>query len=90
LDSDRCTSGIGNGVVTVSVDPTGLSAGTYTATITVSSTTASNSPQAISVTLTVYAAGGSNAPFGVFDTPTEGSTVYGGSRESGGKARAVS
>lgn len=71
------TSGVGAEVVSVTVDASGLRAGTYHGTITVSDPQAINSPQAISVTLTVYAAGGSNAPFGVFDTPTEGSTVYG-------------
>jgi len=71
------TSGIGNGVVTVSVDPTGLSAGTYTATITVSSTTATNSPQTVNVTLNVIPAGASSSPFGFFDTPTDEATVFG-------------
>jgi len=46
-------SGSGSGVITVSVDPAGLTAGTYNAAITVSSSNASNSPQTVSVTLTL-------------------------------------
>ena len=41
------------GALTVSVNPTGLSAGTYNGTISVSSPNASNSPQTINVGLTV-------------------------------------
>ena len=48
------SSGTNAGSVTVSVDVTGLSAGTYTGTITVSDATATNSPQTVSVTLNVY------------------------------------
>jgi|GEM_PF-1086384 len=47
------TSGTGNDDIIVSVDSSGLSAGTYTCTISVSSNNAINSPQTISVTLTV-------------------------------------
>lgn len=39
--------------LTLSVEPTGLSAGAYAATITVASTDASNSPQRLAVSLTV-------------------------------------
>ncbi|MDI6793079.1 MAG: thrombospondin type 3 repeat-containing protein, partial [bacterium] len=46
------TSGI-NTTVTVSVDITGLSAGTYTATITVSNAAATNSPRTVAVSLTI-------------------------------------
>jgi hypothetical protein len=41
------------GTEIVSVDPTGLSAGTYNGTVSVSSTGAANSPQVVAVTLTV-------------------------------------
>lgn len=47
------SSGTNNGTVTVSVNPTGLGVGSYTAVITVSSTNASNSPQTVNVTLNV-------------------------------------
>lgn len=72
-----CTpvSGTGSGVVSISVDTAGLSAGTYTGQITVTAAGASNSPQKVSVTLTVYGAGGDAGPFGSFDTPLDGSTV---------------
>ena len=70
-------SGIETGVVTVSVDATGLSAGTYSGTVTVTDPVASNSPQTVSVTFTVYGAGSSAVPFGWFDTPLDSSTVRG-------------
>jgi hypothetical protein len=68
-------SGTNAGVVTVSVNASGLAAGEYNGTITVSSANASNSPRAIAVTLDVYRSGSSDEPFGVFATPVHGSTV---------------
>jgi hypothetical protein len=68
-------SGIGTGVVTVSVDPIGLAASTYTGTITVSDPNADNSPQTVTVTLKVNKLGATEMPFGVFATPLNGSTV---------------
>jgi Tol biopolymer transport system component len=70
-------SGVGNAQIIVSVDATGLAAGTYTASITVSSTNATNSPQTVSVTLNVMAAGATSSPFGYFDTPSDGASVFG-------------
>jgi M6 family metalloprotease-like protein len=72
-----CTpsSGTNSGVVTVSVNPTGLAVGTYNGTITVSDSYASNSPQSVSVTLQVYKTGTTTSPFGTFATPINGSTV---------------
>jgi PKD repeat protein len=49
------TSGTNGAAITVSVDQTGLSAGSYSANISVSSTNADNSPQNLSVSLTVTA-----------------------------------
>jgi len=69
------TSGAGDGNVTVSVDPTGLSPGTYTDTITISAPNAANSPQTVSITLNVYQSGTTSVPFGDFATPIHGSTV---------------
>jgi hypothetical protein len=43
------------GTLSVGVNPSGLSAGTYTGTVTVTSTGAGNSPQKVNVTLTVNA-----------------------------------
>ena len=72
-----CTplSGTNAGVVTVSVNASGLGAGEYNGTITVSSANASNSPRTVTVTLDVYSTGVSDEPFGVFATPIHGSTV---------------
>jgi hypothetical protein len=69
------TSGSGDGVVTVSVDVTGLTPGTYTGSISVSATNATNSPQTVSVALTVYTPGQTSAPFGNYATPTNNSTI---------------
>jgi hypothetical protein len=52
------TSGQNSGTVTVTVDRTGLSPGTYTGTITVSDPNATNDPQTISVTLEVSGGSG--------------------------------
>jgi len=71
-------SGTGTGILQVSVNPIGLSAGltagVYQGAITVADPNASNSPQTIAVTLTVYAAGGTGVPFGDFATPINGTT----------------
>jgi hypothetical protein len=70
-------SGADSGTVTVTVEPVGLSVGTYTGTITVSSPNASNSPQTVTVNLTVNSQMVDAPPFGSFDTPIQGSTVSG-------------
>jgi|GEM_PF-650990 len=69
------TSGIDSGVVTVTVDPSGLSSGTHAGTVTISDSNASNSPQTVNVTLKVYAAGSHSPPFGFFTTPPDGAVV---------------
>jgi hypothetical protein len=61
--------------VTVSVNPSGLTTGTYTGTITITDSFASNSPQTVTVTLNVYQSGNSTPPFGEYATPTDGSTI---------------
>ncbi len=71
------TSGTNNSKVTVSVDASGLSKGTYNGTITVSAPHASNSPQIVNITLVVYDGTTTGVPFGYFDTPRVGTTVYG-------------
>lgn len=71
------SSGANSGVVTVSVNPTGLSEGSYTGTVTVTDPYASNSPQTLSVYFNVKEDG--NSPFGSFDTPTNGTTGVTGS-----------
>lgn len=52
------TSGTAPSTVTLSVNITGLAAGTYNGTITITSTGATNSPLTVPVTLTVNPAGG--------------------------------
>jgi len=69
------TSGTDYGKVFVSVDATGLPAGTYVGGIIISSTNAWNSPQAINVTLAVREGG--SPPFGQFNTPAHGSILSG-------------
>jgi hypothetical protein len=70
-------SGSGDARINVSVDPTGLSAGTYNATITVTSPNASNSPQEVTVVLIVHEVGADSPPFGYFDTPIDEAIVSG-------------
>lgn len=68
------TSGTGSVGISVSVDPSGLPEGTYTATITIISTNASNSPKTVAVALTVKDLSDSDPPIGSFDTPIDGTS----------------
>ncbi|HLP60110.1 MAG TPA: hypothetical protein VK186_14820, partial [Candidatus Deferrimicrobium sp.] len=68
-------SGSDAGVITVSVDATGLTPGTYNGSITVSAPNADNSPQSTAVTLKVYEATQLSSPFGDFAAPGAGSIV---------------
>lgn len=68
-------SGGNSDVLSVSVNPAGLSAGTYNGTITVSAPDALNSPQTIGVNLKVSEPSALNSPFGEFATPLDNSTV---------------
>jgi len=70
-------AGTGPTVVTVSINPSGLTTGTYYGTITIADTHAINSPQIVKVTLIVYSSGSKNLPWGSFDTPISGATVTG-------------
>ncbi|MCP5105074.1 MAG: hypothetical protein GY950_16925, partial [bacterium] len=72
-----CTpmSGTGSGVVTISVDRTGLAEGTYNGTVTLTAPDADNSPQTIAITLGMIADSRDAEPFGEFSTPITGSTV---------------
>jgi len=69
------SSGTGSGTVTVTIDPSGLSVGSYSGTVTVSSVNAINSPQTVTVNLTIGYVQDLEEPFGSFDTPVHGSTV---------------
>ncbi len=68
-------SGTGDTKVTVSIDPTGLSAGSYYADLKVSAAYASNSPQTVRAYLEIKYASDDQFPFGEFSTPIDGSTV---------------
>jgi hypothetical protein len=70
-------NGEGNSVSEVSVDPSGLAAGQYTATLTVSDANADNSPAMVDVYLLVKGPSQDTPPSGYMDTPTEGATVSG-------------
>jgi hypothetical protein len=56
------TSGQNSGTVTVTVNRTGLSGGTYKGTVTVTDSNASNSPQTVSVTLQVSGSSSGGTP----------------------------
>jgi len=75
------TTGINDGKINVTVNPSGLGAGTYSAEIRVTSPEALFPSQSVAVSLKV--AGRDNAPFGVVDTPADGSTVTGSVSISG-------
>jgi hypothetical protein len=77
------SSGNNRGEVTVTVDASGLSPGTYATALAVEDANAVNSPRFVKVTLAVYDAGTTNPPFGSFDTPVDGSTVSGGTAVTG-------
>jgi len=66
-------SGYGNGIITVSVNPAGLPAGTAdTGAIQITSLLAYNSPRTVNVHLNVLGGGATAAPFGSFDSPLNG------------------
>jgi hypothetical protein len=67
--------GTNSGIVTVYVNPSGLSPGIYNGIITVSDPEATNSPHTINVMLNVFKPEDDEFPFGTFETPLHGSTV---------------
>ncbi|HLP45456.1 MAG TPA: hypothetical protein VK469_05900, partial [Candidatus Kapabacteria bacterium] len=69
------SSGTGDGIISVAVNPDGLAEGTYTGSIIVSDPNATNSPQTIDVTLKVKVDAPDMGPFGEFSTPVDGSEV---------------
>ncbi|UCH96174.1 MAG: BACON domain-containing protein, partial [Candidatus Aminicenantes bacterium] len=69
------TSGTNAGVLTISVNPAGLSPGNYSGTVTITASQASNSPQTVKVNLKVINASQDREPFGSFSTPVDGSFV---------------
>ena len=74
LSCDPVSGALG-AVVNVTIDPTGLAAGTYNSVVTVSAPSADESPQAVNITLTVKNGSQNQLPFGDFSSPTDNSTV---------------
>lgn len=70
-------SGKGNGKIVVSIDPAGLSEGTYNGNITITSPYTANSPRTVAVILKVKSQSEDVAPFGEFCTPVDGAIVSG-------------
>jgi len=70
-------SGVNTGSISISVDMTDLTVGSYTGTIAITDATATNSPQNITANFEIYGTsqGTSNLPFGEFATPEEGDTI---------------
>lgn len=69
------SSGSGNGIIAVSVNPTGLTPGYYTGIITVTDADAPQSARDVSVNLAVKKYSREQPPFGSFDGPVSGSIV---------------
>jgi len=67
------TSGTNTGIITVTVDPAGLTYGNYYGTLTIESPEAVNSSKTVYVFLSVYK--NTSLPFGDFATPVEGSVL---------------
>ncbi len=68
-------SGTDGSLASITVNPYGLPAGSYTGTVSINDVNASNNPQTITVDLTVYKPGKTSSPFGYFETPPDSSTV---------------
>jgi len=71
------TSATGSALVTVSVDTSGLAAGTYTGTVSITCASASNSPQNVTVNLIIHDSASTSVPFGDFSTPLDASVARG-------------
>ena len=70
-------SGTANMLVTVSVDVSGLAKGSYTGTVTITDTNADNSPASVDIYLEVIEKAQELPLFGSFDSPVDGSEVFG-------------
>jgi hypothetical protein len=69
------TSGTKSGIISISVNPNGLGAGSYAGTISIKDANASNSPQTVTVVLTVKPGSQDEAIFGECSTPQDNSVV---------------
>jgi hypothetical protein len=82
-------SGMTTGTLSVGINPTGLTAGTYNGTITITAASASNSPQNVAVSLVV--SGGTTGNPSLNIAPANLSFIYGaGSTTSGSQQLTVS
>lgn len=68
-------SGTGDGLVSVSINPTGLAAGQYQGTITVTDPGNANSSAIVNIYLLVKTRNQDQLPLGTFETPIDGATV---------------
>ncbi|MCU0289057.1 MAG: DUF362 domain-containing protein, partial [Acidobacteria bacterium] len=73
--SNSPTSGTNTAKITVSVDPSGLAAGTYNGTIHITDLNSTNSSLTLTVNLKIFTPGTDLEPFGNFATPEDGSIV---------------
>lgn len=71
------SAGTGDALVSVSLNPTGLTIGENTGSLVISATEALDSPQTITINLRVADNSEDTPPRGSFDTPLEGSQVSG-------------
>ncbi|MGE5341756.1 MAG: lectin like domain-containing protein [Candidatus Omnitrophota bacterium] len=69
------SSGTNSRVISIAINPSGKSVGTYTGYLTITASGATNSPQTVTLNLTVKTPSQAQYPFGDFATPTNGSTV---------------
>lgn len=69
------TSGTGNEILTIGINPTGFGAGTYTGKVSITDPYAGNSPQEIAVKMDVLVS--TAPPIGAFESPKSGITVKG-------------
>jgi hypothetical protein len=70
-------SGTGDALVSVSINPTGLTVGENTGALTISAPGAEDSPQTVGIYLRAAAGSEDSPAFGSFDTPIDGSAVSG-------------
>jgi hypothetical protein len=71
-------SGAANTLVTVSIDAAGLAAGSYKGTVAITDPNADNSPAPVDIYLEVIEKARELPLFGSFDSPMDGSEVFGG------------
>lgn len=73
------TAGSGSGVVTVKVNPNGLTPGEYSSVLTVKDRNSQVNNREVDINLVIYSPGATSVPFGSFDTPIHGTLDVNGS-----------